>query len=88
MNTRSPLISAAVLALLAAGVTGTAAAADNAAKEKCYGIAAAGANDCAANGHACKGQAKTDNDPAEWKYVDKGSCATMGGRIADAKPAA
>jgi uncharacterized membrane protein len=45
-----------------------------AAKEKCFGIAKAGQNDCKANGHSCAGQAAKDYDKEEWKYVDKGTC--------------
>jgi uncharacterized membrane protein len=48
-------------------------------KDMCYGVAKAGKNDCAANGHSCAGHAKADNDPAEWKYVPKGECEKMGG---------
>jgi uncharacterized membrane protein len=51
------------------------------AKEKCFGIAKAGQNDCASvtGIHSCAGQAKTDMDKAEWKYVAKGTCEKMGG---------
>ena len=54
-------------------------------KEKCYGIAKAGQNDCAnlAGTHSCAGQSKVDNDKGEWKYVAKGSCKTMKGLSAD-----
>jgi uncharacterized membrane protein len=50
-------------------------------KEKCYGIAKAGQNDCAnlAGTHSCAGQAKVDNDKGEWKYVAKGTCKDMKG---------
>lgn len=41
---------------------------------KCYGIAKKAFNDCAANGHACAGQAAQDNDPNEWIYVPEGMC--------------
>ena len=54
--------------------------------EKCYGVAKAGQNDCGTNKHACAGMgAKTDKDPAEWKYVAKGSCEKMGGKMAAPK---
>lgn len=79
MNTKTLAIAAAVGSLLAIG-SSTAFAADQ-AKEKCYGVAKAGHNDCAANGHSCAGQAKADNDPAEWKYVPKGECEKMGGSL-------
>jgi uncharacterized membrane protein len=78
MKAKSILMSTAIGTLLAFGAA-TVQAADEAAKDKCYGIAKAGENGCAANGHSCQGQAKTDNDPAEWKYVAKGECESMGG---------
>lgn len=74
------LASTAVGGLLALGsVAGTAWAQEDDATEKCYGVAQAGENDCAANGHGCSGQAKTDNDPNEWKYVVPGECEKLGG---------
>jgi uncharacterized membrane protein len=90
MSKKTTVISAAVGSLLALGAlsVGTAQAEDAAAKEKCYGIAKAGQNDCAAKGHSCQGQAKTDNDPAEWKYVAKGECATQGGSTEPGKSGA
>jgi uncharacterized membrane protein len=82
MTRKHALMSAAVSSLLAVGTlaVATAQAEDAPAKEKCYGVAKAAQNGCAGNGHSCQGQAKADNDPAEWKYVDKGQCATMGGK--------
>ena len=85
MNKRQALIAAALVTVCAASAGSAAAAAD--AKEKCYGIAKAGQNDCAAaNGaHSCAGQSKTDNGAAEWKYVAKGTCEKAGGKTAPAK---
>ena len=50
-------------------------------KEKCYGIAKAGKNDCASkNGsHSCAGQAWVDGSPDDWNYVAKGTCLQLGG---------
>lgn len=83
MNKRQALIAAA-LATVCAATAGSAAAAASASaeKEKCFGIAKAGQNDCAAaNGaHSCAGQSKTDNGAAEWKYVAKGTCEKAGGK--------
>ena len=75
------LVHSAVIGLIALGASGGALA-DDKGKEKCYGIAKAGQNDCAnaTNTHSCAGLAKKDNDPAEWKYVAKGSCEKAGGR--------
>jgi len=78
MNLKTIAIASAVGSLLALG---TATAGDNANKEKCAGIAAAGQNDCGTASHSCAGQAKTDKDPADWKYVPKGECEKMGGKV-------
>ncbi len=86
MNKRQALIAAALATVCAAGV-GSAAAAPAADKEKCFGVAKAGQNDCAsANGsHSCAGQAKTDMSPTEWKYVAKGTCEKAGGKLSAPK---
>lgn len=77
------LIATALGSVLALAALPHTAAAQDAAKDKCYGIAKAGANDCAsATGtHSCQGQAKMDNDPNDWKYVAKGTCEKMGGMM-------
>lgn len=62
-----------------------------AAKEKCFGVAKAGQNDCASISgvHSCAGQSKVDNDKGEWKYVAKGTCEKLGGlSLEQAKAAA
>src|SRR5687767_1413026 len=56
MNLKSIAIVSAVGSLLALG-TVTAAAED---KEKCYGVAEKGKNDCSNAKHSCAGQATTD----------------------------
>ena len=80
MNLKTIAIASAVGSLLALG-SAAAGAADAPAKDKCAGIAKAGQNDCAAATHSCAGQAKTDNDPKDWKYVPKGECEKMGGKL-------
>jgi uncharacterized membrane protein len=53
--------------------------------EKCYGIAKAGANDCASTtgAHSCAGMSKVDSDPSEWIYVPAGYCERIvGGTMA------
>ncbi|WP_332854782.1 BufA1 family periplasmic bufferin-type metallophore [Duganella sp. S19_KUP01_CR8] len=86
MNKRQALIAAALATVCAASVGSASAATASASaeKEKCFGIAKAGQNDCAsANGsHSCAGQSKTDNGAAEWKYVAKGTCEKAGGKTA------
>ena len=83
MNKRSALVAAALVSVASiAAANPSMSASAKAEKEKCYGVAKAGANDCgAADGsHSCAGQAKTDNAPSEWKFVAKGTCEKMGGK--------
>jgi uncharacterized membrane protein len=51
-------------------------AADSAAdKEKCYGVALKGKNDCKAGaGTSCAGTSKTDYQSNAWTLVPKGTC--------------
>jgi uncharacterized membrane protein len=86
MNLKTIAIASAVGSLLALG-GGVASAQDAAAKEKCLGVADAGKNDCATAAHSCAGQAKASKDPTEWKYVPKGECEKMGGKVAPDKKA-
>ena len=37
--------------------------------------------DSAAGKHACAGQSTVDNDPISWKYVAKGTCEKVGGKM-------
>jgi len=79
MNQRL-IISSALASALALGLAGPAAAQAK-EKEKCYGIAKAGQNDCAnlSGSHSCAGQSKADMAADEWKYVAKGTCKDMKG---------
>ncbi len=90
MNTRL-IASSALASLLAVGALSVAHAADaGKEKEKCYGIAKAGTNDCAnlSGSHSCAGQSKNAMGADEWNYVAKGTCAQVGGKSeADAKAA-
>ena len=83
MNQRL-IVSSALASALALGLIGQAAAQDK-GKEKCFGIAKAGQNDCAnlAGTHSCAGQAKADGAVDEWKYVAKGTCKEMKGMTAE-----
>ena len=88
MKNSDILIRSAIAGMLALsfGATSTAALAA-ADKDKCYGISKAGKNDCGTATAACSGTSKVDNDPNAWKYVDKGTCEKVGGKLAalDAK---
>jgi len=81
-------LQAAIATLLAAGLA-VAALAEPVKQpqgtQKCYGIAKSGQNDCGTAKHACAGTSTKDHDPAEWKYVPKGTCEQMGGSSAAPK---
>ena len=79
------LIATTTLASALAFAVGQAQAADaKPPQEKCFGVAKAGQNDCAAadGSHSCAGQAKADKDANDWVYVAKGTCDKMGGKSA------
>lgn len=68
----------ALAAGIIAGLSINPATAQSGAKEKCYGVAKAGKNDCAAGpGTSCSGTSTSDYQGDAWKLVDKGSCETM-----------
>lgn len=72
------LIASAFATALSAGSLLTVSDAAAASKEKCFGVALAGANDCAAGaGTTCAGTSTVDYQGNSWKYVAKGTCATM-----------
>lgn len=75
----APLKTFAIAGTFAAAfaAVSTAASADT-AKEKCYGVALAGQNDCAAGaGTTCAGTSKVDYQGNEFKLVPAGSCLKM-----------
>lgn len=81
MENRTLAVTAFTLAALASGV---ALAQDKKPMdtkqnmEKCYGVALAGKNDCAAGpGTTCAGTAKMDYQGNAWKYVPAGTCASI-----------
>ena len=92
MNTTKLIVSSAIAGLVSLAASGVAVAQDKpaaAAKEKCYGIAKKGANDCGTAKHSCAGQAAADGGADEWKFVAKGTCEGMKGALKkpDAKDA-
>lgn len=73
---KSLAVAGALAAALSAHFVTPAAAED--AKEKCFGVALAGQNDCAAGaGTTCAGTSKVDYQGNEFKLVPAGSCVTM-----------
>ena len=53
-------------------------AAVSAAKEKCFGVALKGQNDCAAGpGTTCQGTSTIDFQGNSWKFVQHGTCTSI-----------
>jgi uncharacterized membrane protein len=69
------LVAAITTGALAATATEAGAAKARPAKEKCYGIAKAGKNDCQAGpGTSCAGSSTRDYQGDAWKLVPAGTC--------------
>lgn len=69
-------VAGALAAALSAHFVTTASAEGE--MEKCFGVALAGQNDCAAGaGTTCAGTSKVDYQGNSWKLVPAGTCATM-----------
>lgn len=88
-------LAAALGSALAMGAAPASAAEKGAAQEKCFGVALAGKNDCAAGpGTTCAGTSKVDHQANSWKYVPAGTCTktssktspTGFGQLAEFKP--
>jgi len=83
MNTKlkKTFLTAAATGLLA--VSGAAVAVDAKAeeKEKCYGVAKAGSNDCGSKfaDHSCAGHSTVDGSTAAFISLPKGLCERLAG---------
>ncbi len=74
MNTMTKSLSIAGSMAAALMLAGAPA---HAADEKCFGVALAGENDCAAGaGTTCAGTSTVDYQGNAWKLVPAGTCAT------------
>lgn len=80
MSQKSSVITSLAIAgalTSALATVSTTAQAQQPAKEKCFGVALKGQNDCAAGaGTTCAATSKTDYQGNAWKLVDKGTCVT------------
>ena len=76
MTQAATQISALALTLaLGTAFTALPAAAQSTDKDKCFGVALKGKNDCAAGaGTTCAGTSKVDYQANAWSLVPKGSC--------------
>lgn len=73
VTTKLPAVALALA--LGAAFTALPAAAQSADKDKCFGVALKGKNDCAAGpGTTCAGTSKVDYQGNAWSLVPKGTC--------------
>lgn len=90
------IVIAALGAVVAIGLSAQATAADTKmdmknfkmpkGMEKCFGVAKAGKNDCAAGKESCAGSSKVDGDKSAWLMLPKGTCdRIVGGSTEPAK---
>lgn len=79
--TQRAILAATAASLVSIALTAGPAAAQETSREKCYGIAKAGQNDCAnlSGTHSCAGQTKVSGSSDDWKYVATGTCASLNG---------
>ena len=74
-NSIITLAIAGSIASALASIAVPASAADS--KEKCYGVALKGQNDCAAGKHDCAGKSTMSYDKMSFKLVPTGTCTSM-----------
>jgi uncharacterized membrane protein len=88
MSTRSTVSAAILAGAIATALASFATAAPltrlekkaalAAGKEKCYGVALKGQNDCAGGpGTSCQGTSTVDFQGNAWKFVRAGTCTTI-----------
>ena len=70
------LLATAVAAAVSGPLLVSAQAADN---EKCFGVAAAGQNDCQTANNSCAGQVNEAARADVWIYVPAGTCTKING---------
>jgi uncharacterized membrane protein len=88
MNTRDAVNAGLLLAVAGAMIAAVAASVRHGGegaveRERCYGIARAGQNDCANAVHSCAKQGNADSDFREWLAVPKGTCERLAGGAKD-----
>lgn len=70
--------SLAIAGAMASALAAQSTPAQAQAKEKCFGVALAGQNDCAAGpGTTCAGTSKVDYQGNAWTLVDSGTCTRI-----------
>jgi uncharacterized membrane protein len=78
------LLGSLALSAALSGPANAGPVAQPSGSEKCYGIAKAGKNDCAAGVHSCAGQGTKNSDKASFVYLPAGACEKIAGGSATA----
>ena len=73
------LLSSALALAISSAAISVPAVAQDAKVEKCYGIAAAGKNDCQTATSSCAGTSKFDRQPDAFLLVPEGTCGKIAG---------
>lgn len=76
MINKNLAVATALSSVLALGVANVVNAAE---KEKCFGVAAAGKNDCQTATSSCAGTSAADAQGDAWVYVPSGLCEKLAG---------
>jgi uncharacterized membrane protein len=78
--TKSTVLAASALALaLSVNISSPSSALAQEGMEKCYGVAAAGKNDCATATSSCAGTSASDNQTDAFIYLPAGTCSKVTG---------
>jgi uncharacterized membrane protein len=78
MKKFATIVTATALSAFAATAANAGPVKPQPTKDKCFGVSLAGKNDCAAGaGTTCAGTSKKDYQGNAWKYVAKGTCASI-----------
>ena len=83
MDFQKTLISAAISGALALGTLSLSSAVNAEEKEKCYGVAKAGHNDCQTANSSCAGTSTVDNQGDAFVALPKGVCDKLAGGTMD-----
>ncbi len=79
-KTKQLALASAMTGLIAlAGTAASTSAIAGEGKEKCYGVAKAGKNDCATKNSSCAGTAKEDGQKDAFIALPKGLCDRLVG---------
>ncbi|NCP62843.1 MAG: DUF2282 domain-containing protein [Alphaproteobacteria bacterium] len=80
MKTANKILLSSAFALAVAGIGNAEAQDGKMMKEKCFGVAKAGKNDCASKGNnSCAGTSTIDGDKAAFVALNKGLCEKLAG---------